>query len=367
MLSWTKRLSQGGGGVTSVTLKRPRLISLSLLLVAGLIALVHLIPNHPQPIAKPIPQAVYVWQRSWSSAVRGAVRDRGPQFGEVVVLVAEVTWKNGAGKAAPVKVDGDTLRQIQRPVGIALRVNPFDGPKNTDLFKPAGAQTKFLCELAAESIERMKRESITPAELQIDFDCPESKLAGYKNWIIALKQRIAPMPLCVTTLPSLLNAPDFPALVQQCDSYVLQVHSMKRPAAPDQIEPLCDVSLARQWVATASQIGVPFRVALPTYAYVAEFDAKGKCVRLTAEGANSHPPPGGCSREIRSDAGAIAALVREWNENRPPALQSLIWYRMPNDDDEFNWRWNTLALVMQGRAPQLQDAQVSVAPMLEQH
>jgi hypothetical protein len=29
----------------------------------------------------------------------------------------------------------------------------------------------------------------------------------------------------------------------------------------------------------------------------------------------------------------------------------LIWYRLPNDDDELNWRWATLATVMQGRAP----------------
>jgi hypothetical protein len=295
------------------------------------------------------------------------VRERGSNFSEVVALVAEVTWKNGVGQAAHVKLDADALRSTSHPVGIAIRVNPFEGPKSTNLFAPDGPQTKFLCDLAADAIARVARDSITPIELQVDFDCPESKLAGYRNWVAAIRQRIAPTPLAITTLPSLLTAADFPDLVRQCDSYILQVHSMKRPLSPDQIEPLCDADQSRAWVQQAAEIGIPFRIALPTYAYVAEFDAKGKCTRLAAEGSNLHPPPGGCSREIRADSTAIATLVREWNAQRPTGLIGLIWYRLPNDDDDLNWRWATLALVMQGRAPQAGDAQASVAPMLENH
>ena len=366
MASWKKSVARSSGRVTSVALKHPCLLALCLFVCVMIFAILFCRPDHTR-VSNPLPQHVYVWQRSWSPAARAAVRERGPEFGEVVVLVAEVTWKNGQGKAAQVKVDREALKMISRPVGIALRVNPFDGPKKIDPFDPAGAQTKFICDLAAESIERMKRDSIVPAELQIDFDCSETKIAGFRKWIVAVKQRIAPTPLSITTLPSLLNAADFESLVRQCDSYVLQVHSMKRPASPEQILPLCDAAQARRWVSTASRIGVPFRVALPTYAYVAEFDARGKCLRLAAEGSNLHPPPGGSVREIRSDAAAIAQLVREWNDEHPPALQGLIWYRMPNDDDDFNWRWATLASVMQGRAPQSPEARVDVAPLLEQH
>lgn len=311
-------------------------------------------------------QDVYVWQRSWSPAVRQAVHERAGEFSEVVVLVAEVTWKNGEGKSARVKVDADALHSIRSSVGIALRVNPFDGPKTIDPFDPRGPQTNFLCNLAADAIERIKSESITPIELQVDFDCPESKLASYRNWVIALRQRIAPVRLSITTLPSALDSPDFEDLVRQCDSYVLQVHSIKRPASPDQIPLLCDAGQARKWVQTASAIGVPFRVALPTYGYLAEFDAQGKCVRLAAEGSSPHPPPGGCVRQIAADATAIANLVHDWTIHRPDHLAGVIWYRLPNEDDDLNWRWPTLAAVMQGKTPQL-PANIANPPLLENH
>jgi uncharacterized protein DUF3142 len=366
MASRMKQLLQGSGRASSVALKRPRTSAICLFALAVLFALIFCPSDHKPKVSQPLAQQVYVWQRSWSPAVKSAVRQRGAEFDQVVVLAAEITWNNGAGKAAHVKLDGDALRKINRPIGIAMRVNPFEGPKSINPFDPAGSQTRFICDLAAETIDRATRESINPVELQIDFDCPESKLAGYRNWVAAIKQRIAPTALCITTLPSLINAPGFAPLVRECDSYVLQVHSMKRPASPDQVQPLCDAVQARKWVQTASRIGVPFRVALPTYAYVAQFDARGNCVRLTAEGSNTHPPAGGSSREIRSDADAIAQLVREWNTHQPSAMKGLIWYRLPTEDDDYNWRWQTLAAVMQGRAPK-SDAQVSVAPMLEQH
>ena len=133
---------------------------------------------------------------------------------------------------------------------------------------------------------------------------------------------------------------------------MLQVHSLQRPSSPDQIPPLCDVEHSQAWANQAASIGVPFKIALPTYSYVAAFDAKGKFLRLAAEGSNLEPPKGGCVREIHADAGAIAQLVRDWSDNPPANCIGIIWYRLPNDDDELNWRWPTLCAVMQGRTPQ---------------
>jgi hypothetical protein len=337
--------------------KDRRTIIVGLAAAIGIAAAVWFIRPKQRPhVSAPLDQDVYVWQRSWSPAVRTAVRERGAEFGEIVALVAEVTWKNGEGKSARVRIDSDALRASGRSVGIAMRVNPFEGPKNLDPFDSRSAQTKFLCDLAADSIERIKADSITPAELQIDFDCPESKLAAYRNWVIAIRRRIAPVRLSITTLPSALDSPDFEDLVRQCDSYVLQVHSVKRPTSLDRMPVLCDADQSRRWVRSASQIGVPFRVALPTYAYRAEFDAKGKCLRLAGEGAALKPPPGGCVRQIAADAKMIAGLVHEWTIDRPDHLSGVIWYRLPNDDDDLNWRWPTLAAVMKGQAPQERDA-----------
>src|SRR5204863_1921441 len=134
-----------------------------------------------------------------------AVREHANSFGEIVVLAAEVSWKNGEPKVARVRPDADALRAAGKPVGVAIRVGSFDGPKNLDPFDPASKPSRFICDLAAESTERLKRDSIIPAELQIDFDCPESKLAGYRQWIVAIKKRVAPVPVSITSLPSWLD------------------------------------------------------------------------------------------------------------------------------------------------------------------
>jgi hypothetical protein len=46
---------------------------------------------------------------------------------------------------------------------------------------------------------------IVPRELQIDFDCAESKLDGYQVWVEAIKYKISPVPVTITALPSWLN------------------------------------------------------------------------------------------------------------------------------------------------------------------
>jgi hypothetical protein len=39
-------------------------------------------------------------------------------------------------------------------------------------------------------------------------------------------------------------------------------------------------------------------------------------------------------------------------DQRPELLRGLIWYRLPNRDDELNWPWETLATVMAGQVPE---------------
>ena len=69
------------------------------------------------------------------------------------------------------------------------------------------------------------------AELQIDFDAAESKLAGYREWLVALRSRVGTTRLVFTALPAWLRHEEFRALAQAADGFVLQVHSLERPAA----------------------------------------------------------------------------------------------------------------------------------------
>ena len=114
---------------------------------------------------------------------------------------------------------------------------------------------------------------------------------------------------------------------------------------------LCDAANARRWVEQAGRLGVPFRVALPTYTDRIAFTADGKLLATEAEGATHAWPEGTVLRAFRPNAADLAALVGEWTKDRPASLTGLLWYRLPVSTDAQNWRWPTLAAVMQGRPP----------------
>jgi hypothetical protein len=55
-----------------------------------------------------------------------------------------------------------------------------------------------------------------------------------------------------------------------------------------------------------------------------------------------------------ADPAELAELIAQWNHARPSSMTGVIWYRLPVATDLFNWRWPTLAAVMEGRAPRSQ-------------
>ncbi len=293
-----------------------------------------------------MPQEAYVWQRAWTDAVKEAVREHGRRFSRLVVLGAEVSWGPDRPQVARAGIDYETLRRTGRPVGVALRVGPYRG-RFADDDAPAG----LLANVAAGLVRDARTGGVQPAELQIDFDCAESRLSGYRLWVRAVKARIAPVPVTVTALPCWLERRAFKALAAEADGFVLQVHSLKPPPGPEEAMTLCDPAAAREAVERAARLNRPFRVALPTYGYVAAFGPGGKFLGLSAEGPSMRWPEGARLRAVRADPARMAALVRGWTLTRPEPLRGICWYRLPTREDTLNWRWPTLAAVMAGRAP----------------
>ena len=285
----------------------------------------------------------YVWQRAWTLGVRNAVKRHSSEFSKTVVLNAEVTWQGGEPRVTRVPIDYDTLRSSNGIIGLALRLGVYRGS-----FKASGEPIESLIHLAASLVRQAATNGLAVRELQIDFDCPESKLAGYQLWVEAIQSQIKPVPVTITALPSWLREPAFAKLVKAAPGYVLQVHSLERPRQAGDNFTLCDFLKARKAVEQAGQFGVPFRVALPTYGYYLAFDRAGKFCGLSAEGTSRTWPEGAQIREIRSDPRQMSALVRGWSTNRPAAMSGIIWYRLPVDADVLNWRWPTLAAVIRG-------------------
>ena len=253
-------------------------------------------------IAAALSQQAYVWQRNWDDAVTRAVTNTAPALDSIVFLNAEVA----GDRTVVIAPDYDALRATGKPIGLALRAN---------------ASATITVALATNILATARAHGLAPAELQIDFDSPESKLDDYRRWLVPLRDAIAPTPLVITALPCWLrHETEFRRLVAATDGFVLQVHSIDANT-----HTLCDTDAARRAVAQASRFGKPFRVALPTYGH-----------------------PSG----LRADPVTLAALVRDLTGTKPEHFTGFIWYRLPTDNDKLNWRWPTLAAVIAGRTPQ---------------
>jgi len=287
----------------------------------------------------------YVWQRDWTPVVSEAVAAHATNFTEVAVLVAEVSWKKKIPQITRASVDFSTLAKLACPIGLVLRIGPVKGELATNL-----PVVNFLTDLAASLVAEARKNQVTPVELQIDFDCATSKLDDYRAWLSVVQKQLAPLPVTITALPSWLESPAFARLVANSANYILQVHSLDKPTDITAPFFLCDPVAAKRAVARAGEIGVPFRVALPTYAYTVAFTAAGKFAGLSAEQGRVWPD-GTQLRAMSADPLAMSSLVQAWNTNRPPVLRGVIWYRLPVAVDNLNWRWPTLAAIVAGREP----------------
>lgn len=296
--------------------------------------------------APPLAQEVYVWQRAWKEPVREAVSEHGGSFSNIVALAAEVSWKNGEPVVARIPLDFQVLASTKRTIGLALRVGAFSGP-----FATNNSVARTLTSLASSLVSEAETNHIKLGELQLDFDCAESKLDGYRLWVETIRKQIAPVPLTITTLPSWLKQPSFQRLIAASDGYVLQVHSLEKPKSFDAPFTLCDPKAALAAVEKASSFGLPFRVALPTYGYVIAFSTNGQFVGLSAEGPAKSWPANAKLREVRSDPIALALLMQTLEAKQLPALRGIIWYRLPVSVDNLNWRWPTLNAIVNARLP----------------
>ncbi len=386
------------------------LVSLFIAFAAAIVACLLWLRTTPRSHG-PLRHDVYVWQRAWAQPVRKAVTQHATNFAEIVPLKAEISWKDGKPQLTRVAVNYPTLAAItatgradlpigsdaqQRvpTIGMALRIGPYAGPftvpsesppspthasaptpshppreeragerrpsstqPSTPLPSPLPAAqgegiTRYVCDVAASLVAEARSNHLTLTELQIDFDCAESKLDGYRIWLEAIQRRVAPLPVTITALPSWLDSAAFRRLAALATNYVLQVHSVERPRSFTAPFSLCDPHAAARAVERAGRIGVPFRVALPTYGYTFAFDQGGKFIGLSAEGPRPNWPTNAQLREVYSDPIELSTLVQNWTASRPAALRGVIWYRLPTIVDNFNWRWPTLGAIVASRSLQ---------------
>ena len=294
----------------------------------------------------PLPHHLYIWNRTWDESMIESIRHASSKATRFVVLASQIDKKDGGLIITKVPVSFAAFRDIQTELGLAIRVSSL--PRSTT---QALAFHQAVRTVAEELLQEVSREHVSLSEIQIDYDCPESGLEDYRKWIEEFKPVVKAIPLTVTALPAWVKHKEFVDFVKATDGFVLQVHSLKIPASPDEELTLCDPGEVSRWVSLADVCGVPFRMALPTYGYTVAFNPQGAFAGLWAEGPQPDWPSTFSVREVHTDPGQIARLVTGLQAHPPNNLTGYLWFRMPLPADHMNWSWSTLARVMEGHAP----------------
>lgn len=343
-----RRRGVGGAGAGTVNgralARRPALVWIAVAAALGGAVVWLAVPRGRA--AGPLPDGAYVWQRRFGPEVRQAVREAGA-LSPLVFLAAEVDPTVEPPRVTRLDLDGAFLRALGRPVGLALRIGPLHG---TFAGRPATAER--LLGLAARTAAAARAAGLAVAELELDYDCPASKLADYAAWVKRVRRAVAPVPTVITALPTWLAEPRaMGELIAAADGFVLQVHSLERPMSAAAPLVLCDPRAAKAAVEEAARFGRPFRVALPTYGYIAAFEPRGRLLGLAAEGPALNWPTEVKLVTASADPAAMAGLVAGWRRDRPRELAGILWYRLPVAGDRQAWPAATFRAVRQGRTP----------------
>lgn len=276
----------------------------------------------------PLPHDAYIWQRAWTPQVIAAAQRSADLVRTWRVLVAEA---DSAGHWIKVDVPWDALQATGRPIVAVVRI---DG-RLDDARMPA-------------LLDRIAPLVATPpvSGLEIDYDCPTSKLVAYAGFLQTLKARLpANLKLSITALPTWMNAPALERLATNLDEVVLQVHAVDDPHRG-----LFDPAQAKRWVhAFARRMPRPIRVALPAYDVHVTWRRDGRLASV--EGERPLLTGAAPGETLRTSPQAALAFLQAMQRDAPDSLAGIVWFRLPTDADRRAWSPDTWRAVVTDRLP----------------
>lgn len=288
--------------------------------------------------AEPLPHDAYIWQRLWTPAVTDAARRSADIVRSWRVLLAE---GDRSGRWTAVAVPWHDILATGRPVVGVIRI---DGRLDED------RMTMLLDRVVATVSAPRTLQSITGVE--IDYDCPTSKLATYAKFLSALRVRLpSSVALSITALPTWLSSSALGSLATDLNEVVLQVHAVDDPRRG-----LFDPDQAERWVREfGRRIGRPFRVALPAYDVRVTWRSNGRLASVEGE----VPLLAGAGGEVLdARPEAVLGLLHALQRSAPAGLVGVVWFRLPTETDRRAWSLETWRAVVTDR---LSPAQVSAA------
>ncbi|MBY0373572.1 MAG: DUF3142 domain-containing protein, partial [Bryobacteraceae bacterium] len=197
------------------------------MLAALLLCVIGLSGSMPQIRATvtPLPHDAYVWQRAWTPPVISSVSRSADIVRAWRLLLAEA---DASGRWATVNIPWSDVQATQRPVIGVIRI---DG-RLDEARIPA---------MLDQVVARIEPVSGNLAGVEIDYDCPTSRLTTYARFLAELRSRLArPLKLSITALPTWMTSTHLERLTRTLDEIVLHVHAVDDPRRglfdPDQAE-----------------------------------------------------------------------------------------------------------------------------------
>ncbi len=300
----------------------------------------------------------YVWQRAWTSEVQKGIVRAVEYADGFMVLAGEVDVQKEQLEFRVVPVKWAVLSKNPVPVTVVVRMR-------TSLhlvLKNDGIEeaVTFLIKHINEIVHAAQAQGVHIAGIQLDYDCPTSRLKDYRTLLKRLIASSSESVWSITTLPTWLSKTEFKKLVAQLSYFVLQVYSFE---VPEQLGD--DVSIVHTeripgYIRQAVAVETPFYIALPSYGYAAIFDEQGRFVGLEAETRAQQWPPTYTKKEVMAQPDEIAPVVTQLVAQPPERMLGIVWFRLPVDGDKYNWSWLTLLAVMDGKLPVINTYQVEV-------
>jgi hypothetical protein len=138
-------------------------------------------------------------------------------------------------------------------------------------------------EAAAASAARVLAEALRQTgahEAQLDYDCPDRRLAEYARFVAECRARIAPAKLSVTALAGWSRLAAFPQIQASADRLLPMFYDLA-PDAPADMRagkalPILDLARFEQQLVSWRGCKTPWLAGLPNFARVTTFDAAGR-------------------------------------------------------------------------------------------
>jgi hypothetical protein len=311
-----------------------------LAMIAGMLGMLSCAPS-PKARIIPLAHSAYVWKQGWNTQMISqlAAMELPAKLTALNILVGECGLSSGRRAVRP---PWKELAAKGRPLALSVRI----GTRKA-VHKLGELDLSEGFELLLSGLTEARAAGVTVVSLQVDFDCPERLLADYAEGIRGLKARTGGAPVTITALPSWLDAGGFEELIASTDGWTLQLHGTNRPRIGT-CDTLFSEDAALRWTRQAVRLGRPFRVALPTYAYLACYGKHGEYLGMHAE-QDSFPSGTTQTMPLPADPGQIQAYLSRLEDASFELVTGVDWFRLPFPRDRQNWTIQGLDDVLAGR------------------